>query len=429
MLSKAIANNFKRASGFNKVVSAQFSTWSSLESAPPDPILGLNESFKKDTNPKKVLLGMGVYRDNENKPYILNCIRKAEQIILDKKMDHEYAGIQGIDSYINNALKLAYGADSDLLKEGRVAGAQSISGTGALRLGFEFLSNFYPNKTAEVFVPNPTWPVHNNLPERCGMKVKKYRYFDPKTKSLDFTGLMEDLDQAKADSIILFHVCAHNPTGVDPSKEQWRQILDLVKRRNLFVGFDSAYQGFASGDLARDAYALHLFAKEWDRIILFQSFAKNFGIYGQRAGCLSVVTGSKKETEVVMSRIKQIARPIYSNPPIHGARLVDIVLSSPDLTAEWHSELRVMSGRMADMRKGLVENLKARGSQHNWQHITDQIGMFAYTGLTKEMVEELRAKYGIYMTADGRISICGLNTHNLEYISESFHSVTKDKQF
>jgi len=372
---------------------------------------------------------MGVYRDNDNKPYILNCIRKAEKIIVDKKMDHEYAGIQGIDSYINNVLKLAYGAESDLLKDGRVAGAQSISGTGSLRLGFEFLSQFYPVKGADVYVPNPTWPVHNTIPERVGMKVKKYRYFDPKTKSLDFNGLLEDLDQAKSDSVVLFHVCAHNPTGVDPSQQQWRQILDLVKRKNLFVGFDSAYQGFASGDLKKDAFALDLFSKEWDRIMLFQSFAKNFGIYGQRAGCLSIVTGSKKETDVVMSRIKQIARPIYSNPPIHGARLVDIVLSSPELTSEWHSELKIMSGRMQDMRKGLVENLKARGSQHNWKHITDQIGMFAYTGLTKEMVEDLKTKYGIYMTADGRVSICGLNTHNLEYISESFHNVTKDKQF
>lgn len=174
---------------------------------------------------------------------------------------------------------------------------------------------------------------------------------------------------------------------------------------------------------------MDLFSKEWDRLMLFQSFAKNFGIYGQRAGCLSLVTGSKKETDIVMSRIKQVARPIYSNPPIHGARLVDIVLSSKELTAEWHQELKVMSGRMADMRKGLAAGLKAAGSQHNWNHITDQIGMFAYTGLSKEQVDELRTKFGIYMTADGRISICGLNTHNLNYIAESFHAVTKDKAF
>ncbi|CDW78700.1 aspartate aminotransferase [Stylonychia lemnae] len=428
MLSNIIAKNFKSAAQFNKVACSTFSTWSTLEAAPPDPILGLNEVFKKDPNPKKVLLGMGVYRDNENKPYILNCIRKAEQIIIDRKMDHEYAGIQGIDSFIANALKLAYGADSQLLKDGRVAGAQSISGTGSIRLGFDFLSQFYPNKQAEVLVPNPTWPVHRTIPGKVGMKAVQYRYYDPKTRGLDFQGLQEDLDKAKNDSIVLFHVCAHNPTGVDPTPAQWKDILEVVKRKNHFVCFDSAYQGFASGDLQKDAYSLNLFTSEYDRIMLFQSFAKNFGIYGQRAGCLSLVTGSKKETEVVMSRVKELARAFYSNPPIHGARLVDIVLSDPALTNEWHSELKVMSGRMATMRTGLVENLKARGSQHSWRHITDQIGMFAYTGLTKEMVDELRAKYSIYMSGEGRISICGLNTHNLEYISDAFHAVTKDKQ-
>lgn len=205
-----------------------------------------------------------------------------------------------------------------------------------MRLGFEFLAAFYPTKGAEVYVPNPTWPVHRTIPDRVGLKWQQYRYFDQKTKGLDINGLLEDLDKAKNDSIVLFHVCAHNPTGVDPTQDQWKQILELVKRKNHFVTFDSAYQGFASGDLARDAYALNLFSQNYDRIMLFQSFAKNFGVYGERAGAVSLVTGSKTETEVVMSRIKQIARPIYSNPPIHGARLVDIVLSSPELTAEWH---------------------------------------------------------------------------------------------
>lgn len=241
MLSKAISSQFKNVQGFNRVAAYQFSTWSSLQAAPPDPILGLNEAFKKDSNPKKVLLGMGVYRDDNNKPYILNCIRKAEQVIFEKKMDHEYAGIQGIDSYIKNALTLAYGADSSVMKDGRVAGAQSLSGTGSLRLGFEFLSQFYPVKGAEVYVPNPTWPVHKTIPDRVGMKCNTYRYFDQKTKGLDFNGLLEDLDKAKNESIVLLHVCAHNPTGVDPNQDQWKKILELVKRKQHFVVFDSAY--------------------------------------------------------------------------------------------------------------------------------------------------------------------------------------------
>jgi len=239
-----------------------------LEAAPPDPILGLSEAFKKDNNPKKQLLGAGVYRDDNNKPYVLNCIRAAEKIIVEKQMDHEYAGIQGIDSFVANSLKLAYGEESQLLKDGRVAGSQSLSGTGSLRLGFEFLSQFYPVKGAEVYTPTPTWPVHNTIPGRVGLKQKGYRYFDTKTKGLDLNGMLEDLDKAPNEQIVLLHVCAHNPTGVDPTNEQWSKILEVVKRKNHFVMFDSAYQGFASGDLKKDAYAIDLFTKSYDRILL-----------------------------------------------------------------------------------------------------------------------------------------------------------------
>jgi aspartate/tyrosine/aromatic aminotransferase len=228
---------------------------------------------------------------------------------------------------------------------------------------------------------------------------------------------------------VLLHVCAHNPTGVDPTPSDWAKILEVVKRKQHFAMFDSAYQGFASGDLKKDAYAVDLFTQHYDRIMLCQSFAKNFGIYGERAGTLSLVTESKAQTEIVMSRLKQIARPIWSNPPIHGARLINVVLEDKELTKEWHRELKVMSGRMTAMRQGLYDRLVASGSEHSWKHVVDQIGMFAFTGLNKEMVDELRNKYAIYMTADGRISICGLNTKNLDYIAESFHAVTKGKQF
>ena len=430
MLSKIVSNFPLRSVLLSSQRSAPFSTWSTLTSAPPDPILGLNETFKKDPNPKKVLLGMGVYRDDDNKPFVLSCIRAAEKKIFERKMDHEYAGIQGIDAFIGNALKVAYGEQSQLLKDGRIAAAQSLSGTGSLRLGFEFLYEFWPSRRPQIYIPEPSWPIHKGLALRSNFKPKTYRYYDPKTKGLDFEGLKEDLSKrANKEQIVVFHVCAHNPTGVDPTQEQWKEILEIVKAKRHFVVFDSAYQGFASGDLQRDAYALNLFAESYDRIMLAQSFAKNFGVYGERVGVCSLITGDKKESEVVLSRMKQLARTLYSSPPIHGARLINTVLEDKALTEEWHSELKVMSGRMAAMRKGIVQKLKERGSPHNWAHITNQIGMFAYTGFNKEIVEELRTKYGIYMTTDGRISICGLNTKNLDYVADAFHAATKDKKF
>ena len=419
--------------GANRQILAQrtatFSTWGALTAAPADPILGLNDAFKKDTNAKKVLLGMGAYRDDAGKPFILPCVRRAEEIILERNMDHEYAPIQGIDSYIQKCLKLAYGPQSRALAEKRIAGCQSISGTGSLRLGFTFFSQWYPHKDIDFLVPNPTWPIHRNIAELCGYKWSNYRYYHPGTKGLDFEGLKEDLNNAKDHSVVMFHVCAHNPTGVDPTERQWEDVLEIVKRKKLFSAFDSAYQGFASGDLEKDSYSLKLFQEHTDDIMLFQSFAKNFGLYGERAGCFSVITDSEAQASVVQSRIKQIARPIYSNPPIHGARIVDIILGDETLTSMWHQDLRDMSGRMAEMRQGLVEKLTAKGNEHNWKHVTDQIGMFAFTGLNTDQVNELREKYAIYMTMDGRISIAGLNTGNLDYVVDAFHAVTHGKEF
>ena len=426
MLSKYIA-------GGNRILfnarAAQFSSWSHLTPAPADPILGLNEAFKAETNPKKVLLGMGVYRCDKGKPKILECVREAERRLLESNADHEYAGIQGIDSYIEKCIELGYGKNSKQRLEKRITGAQSISGTGALRLGLMFFKDWYPHKDIDYLVPSPTWPIHKTLGQLLGFNVKEYRYYDPKTKGFDADGMLQDLKNAKNHSFALFHVCAHNPTGVDPTNEQWLNILDVVKTKKIFCGFDSAYQGFASGDLERDAYSLQLFQQHTDDIFLFQSFAKNFGLYGERAGCFSVVCGSQEEAKIAQSRIKQIARPIYSNPPIHGARIVDIILRDPKLEAMWHQDLKDMSGRISEMRHGLKNRLKALGNEHNWDHLTNQIGMFAFTGLSKDQVNELREKYAIYMTMDGRISICGLNSSNLDYIAEGFHKVTHGKSF
>ena len=387
----------------------------------------MSEAFKTDANPNKVLLGLGAYRDDNGKPYVLPCVREAQKIIADSNMDKEYQPIHGIQSYIDKALVTAYGTNCKQLNEGRIAGAQSLSGTGSLRVGFTFFSQWYPHKDIDFLIPKPTWPLHQNLAGLCGFDWKHYRYYEPSTKGFDFDGMLGDLRAAKDNSFVLLHTCAHNPTGVDPTKEQWEKILEVVLSKNLYCGFDNAYQGFASGDLDRDAFALRLFADHTDNIMLFQSFAKNFGVYGERAGALSVVTSSPAEKAIVMSRIKQIARPIYSNPPVNGARLVDIVLSDEKLTKMWHEDLVMMSKRMAEMRAGLRQKLKDLGNEHDWSHVTSQIGMFAYTGLDKDMVTTLREKHAIYMTADGRISIAGLNTGNLDYVAKAFHEVTHGK--
>lgn len=239
--------------------------------------------------------------------------------------------------------------------------------------------------------------------------------------------MVEDLNNAEDEQIVILHACAHNPTGQDPTKEQWKSILEVCQRKGHLACFDSAYQGFASGNLDQDAYSIRLFAGASDRVVVFQSFAKNFGLYGERTGNLNIVAADAAEASIVSSRIKTFARPMWSNPPIHGARIVDIVLSDPKLTQMWHDDLTMMSQRMTAMRQGIVQNLAAAGSTIDWSHITNQIGMFAFTGLSKSQVESLRDNEGLYMTMDGRISICGLNTKNLAYISQALHRVTKEQ--
>jgi len=238
MLAKFVAGGRRQMLSTQK---ASFSNWAGLTAAPADPILGLNEAFKADTNPKKVLLGMGAYRDDQGKPYILECVRRAEQQLLDSGADHEYAPISGIDSYVQKCLKLAYGADSRALQEGRIAGAQSISGTGSLRLGFTFFKEWYPHKDIDVLIPNPTWPIHRNIANLVGYDFKEYRYYSKETKGLDFEGMKADIAAAKPHSLVMFHVCAHNPTGVDPTEAQWQEVLEVVKQKKLYAAFDSAY--------------------------------------------------------------------------------------------------------------------------------------------------------------------------------------------
>ncbi|XP_054283776.1 aspartate aminotransferase, mitochondrial isoform X2 [Macrosteles quadrilineatus] len=400
------------------------SWWSQVEMGPPDAILGVTEAYKRDTNPKKINLGVGAYRDDNGKPYVLPSVLKAEQKIKEKNMDHEYAPISGSADFCNLSIKLALGDDSTHVKEGLNATVQGISGTGSLRIGGAFLAKFFPyNK--ELYLPTPSWGNHNPIFLHSGLKVNKYRYYDPNTCGFDFKGALEDINKIPEQSIILLHACAHNPTGVDPRPEQWQELSQVIKKRKLFPFFDMAYQGFASGDVVKDAFAVRLFLKEGHQIALAQSFAKNMGLYGERAGVFSLITSSKDEAARTLSQIKILIRPMYSNPPIHGARVVAEILGDPALRQQWLGEVKGMADRIISVRTSLKDNLKKEGSTKDWSHITDQIGMFCYTGLQPAQVERLTKDFSIYLTKDGRISMAGVTSKNVEYLAHSIHQVTK----
>lgn len=391
---------------------------------PPDPILGLTEAFNKDTDPRKVNLGVGAYRGDNGKPYILPSVREAEEALLAKDLNHEYAGISGVKEFVDLSLQFVYGKDSKALKEKRVAGIQVLSGTGALRVGGDFLARFV-GKNTPIYQTTPTWANHIPIFKDSGLDVKTFRYYDPKTLGLDFKGLTEDLSAAPEKSVILLHACAHNPTGVDPSIEQWKEISKIVKAKNHIAFLDTAYQGFASGDPERDAAAVRIFVEDGHNIIVAQSFAKNFGLYGERIGCLSVVGKDAEEAQRLESQLKILVRPMYSNPPIYGARVIAHILSSEKLAKQWFAECKGMADRIITMRALLKENLIKNGSTRNWDHITSQIGMFAFTGLTAEQCQKMISTHHIYLTGNGRISMAGVTTGNVKYIADAIHDVTK----
>nr|ODN88920.1 aspartate aminotransferase [Cryptococcus depauperatus CBS 7841] len=391
---------------------------------PPDPILGVTDAFKKDTYPNKINLGAGAYRDENGKPYILNSVLKAEDILYQKKLDKEYLPITGSADFIKLATELAYGKDSKPLQEGRIAVSQSISGTGALRIATGFISSFYTGPKV-LYLPNPTWGNHVPLAESVGIKVERYRYFDKKTIGLDFEGMKADIQIAQEGSIILLHACAQNPTGIDPTQEQWKELSEIVKSKKHLPLFDMAYQGFASGDIIRDAFAVRYFVEQGHQIILCQSFAKNLGLYAERAGTFSMVVGSTQEKERILSQIKRVVRPLYSSPPIHGARLVATILGTPGLYNEWLGEVKKMADRIISMRERLFDLLVELETPGEWGHIKSQIGMFSFTGLSPEQVDALTEHAHIYLTRDGRISMAGLNEHNIKYFAENMSKVVK----
>ncbi|KAJ5113264.1 hypothetical protein N7456_001798 [Penicillium angulare] len=400
-------------------------TASTVAAAPEDPLFGLMKAYREDPSDKKVDLGIGAYRDNNAKPWVLPVVKKADDAIHnDPNLNHEYLSIGGLPDLTAAAQKLIVGADSPAIKEKRICTLQTISGTGAVHLGGLFLSKFHPQKPT-IYLSNPTWANHNQIFSNVGLKIAQYPYFSAKTKGLDFDGMLSALRAAPNGSIILLHACAHNPTGVDPTEDQWRQIATLMRERAHFPFFDTAYQGFAS-----DAWAIRYFIEQGFELCVAQSFAKNFGLYGERTGAFHFVSAGGADASAananVASQLAILQRSEISNPPAYGARIAAKVLNDPQLFKEWEDDLRTMSGRILEMRSGLRERLEKRGTPGSWEHITSQIGMFSFTGLTETQVKALRDKWHVYMTKNGRISMAGLNTNNIDYFAEAVDSVVRE---
>ncbi|ERT00853.1 hypothetical protein HMPREF1624_02086 [Sporothrix schenckii ATCC 58251] len=407
--------------------------------APEDPLFGLMAAYRADESPDKVDLGIGAYRDNNGKPWVLPVVKKAETIIHDDpNTNHEYLPIAGLNTFTTKAAELILGADSPALAEKRVISIQTISGTGAVHLGALFLAKFYTGNRS-IYFSNPTWANHGQIFGNVGLPTLTYPYFDKQSRGLDFEGMKAAIQAAPAHSVILLHACAHNPTGVDPTEAQWKELATVIKSRGHLPFFDCAYQGFASGDLARDASAVRYFVEQGFELLVAQSFAKNFGLYGERAGAFHYVAppaqAGRLTAEAVVdtvSRVKSqlavLQRSEISNPPIYGARVASTVLNDPALFAEWEDNLRTMSGRIIGMRKALRDKLEALGTPGTWNHITDQIGMFSFTGLSEAQVQKLRTDFHVYMTKNGRISMAGLNTNNVEYFAKAVDSVVRSTQ-
>jgi len=406
------------------------SLFESIAEAPIDPILGTTQLYNADTDPRKINLGVGAYRTEEGKPFVLDIVKKAEDEVR-KKLDDgsankEYSTIDGPAELKTFTQQLLFGKDSEAVTSGRVASVQALSGTGALRVAAEFVKTHLPAEAAEVWVSDPTWGNHNTIFAMAGLTVKTYPYWDASTKSLNLEGMLGALkNDAKTGSMILLHACAHNPTGVDPTEEQWKKIAEVMKEKKMVPLMDSAYQGYASGSLDKDAWAIRYFLSEGFEFFMCQSFAKNLGLYGERIGMLHVICNTASQAKAVLSQLKLVIRPMYSSPPKHGAELVKIILGSEENFQAWVTELEDMAKRILEVRSMLRKGLEEKGTPGTWNHITDQIGMFSFTGLSKPMCERLIQEHHIYLLKSGRISLAGLNKGNMQYMVDSVDEVVR----
>ncbi|KAI5393753.1 aspartate aminotransferase P2, mitochondrial isoform X1 [Lathyrus oleraceus] len=409
------------------VATVNVSRFEGIPMAPADPILGVSEAFRADTSDAKLNLGVGAYRTEELQPYVLNVVKKAENLMLERGENKEYLPIEGLAAFNKATAELLLGADNPAIKQQRVATVQGLSGTGSLRLGAAFIERYFPE--AKVLISNPTWGNHKNIFNDARVPWSEYRYYDPKTVGLDFEGMLEDIKSAPEGTFVLLHGCAHNPTGIDPTPEQWEKIADVIQQKNHFPFFDVAYQGFASGSLDEDAASVRLFVSRGMEVFVAQSYSKNLGLYAERVGAINVISSSPESAVRVKSQLKRLARPMYSNPPVHGARIVANIVGDPTLFGEWKAEMEMMAGRIKTVRQALYDSISSKDkSGKDWSFILKQIGMFSFTGLNKNQSDNMTNKWHIYMTKDGRISLAGLSLAKSEYLADaiidSYHNVS-----
>ena len=396
------------------------SLFTAVEMAPRDPILGLNEQYAADPNPAKVNLGVGVYFDDDGKLPLLQCVQAAEKAMMDKPAARGYLPIDGIAAYDNAVKALVFGAESDVVKAGRVATVQAIGGTGGLKIGADFLKKISPN--AKVLISDPSWENHRAIFTNAGFEVGSYRYYDAANRKVDFDGMLADLNAAAPGTIVVLHACCHNPTGYDITAAQWEQVIAAVKAKGLVAFLDMAYQGFGYG-IAEDGAVIGKFVAAGLNIFVSTSFSKSFSLYGERVGALSVVANDKDEAARVLSQLKIVIRTNYSNPPTHGGAVVAAVLNNPALRALWEKELGEMRVRIKEMRQKLVDGLKAAGVKQDMGFITTQIGMFSYSGLSKDQMVRLRNEFGVYGTDTGRMCVAALNSKNIDYVCQAIAKV------
>lgn len=398
------------------------SLFTAVEMAPRDPILGLNEQFAADTNPNKVNLGVGVYFDDNGKLPLLECVQAAEKTMMAHPSARGYLPIDGIAAYDTAVKHLVFGADSEPVTSGRIATVQGLGGTGGLKVGADFLRHLNPK--AKVLISDPSWENHRGLFTNAGFTVETYAYYDASKKDINFDGMLASLNAAPAGTVVVLHACCHNPTGYDITPVQWDQVVEVVKTKNLTAFLDMAYQGFGHG-IQEDGAVIQKFVAAGLNFFVSTSFSKSFSLYGERVGALSVVCKDKEECGRVLSQLKIVIRTNYSNPPIHGGAVVAAVLGNPELRSLWEKELGEMRVRIKAMRQKMVDGLKAAGVKQDMGFITRQIGMFSYSGLTKDQMVRLRNEFGVYGTDTGRMCVAALNSKNIDHVCASIAKVVQ----